>query len=487
MADLRYVCLSDMHFGAENSILTALRPGTVETDWKNPSPALTGLLDCLRTLVEANSGSQRPTLILAGDILELALATTSEAGMVFEMFVEAAFKDRPIFDDIVYFVPGNHDHHLWEGAREKQYSDYVRNRDAADHLEPAWHTTRMRAETDRHAVESELLTALVQRKLGHRTPVRVRIVYPNLALDAPTSNRHVFVHHGHYVEGMYRLMSTLRDIVFPEQRKAPDDVHVWEWESENFAWIDFFWSSLGRSGTVGADVGLVYASLQSPEALRVLRKNLAHGLAQRPPRPRWVQGLKAWTLGRVLGRVTKRTTHLERSHKEAKLSPSAQEGLRTYLEFPLRNQIKTEYESGDGESLEDLTFVFGHTHKPFEDRQPFAGYPHPIRLYNTGGWVVDTRETRPLHGAAAILFDEDLNSASLRLYNQSDDKSSYRVDVAHAGDPNPFFTRVASLVRPEQEPWSGFSKAAAQLVEQRHRDLDAIIKKHPGLAPEAQS
>ena len=487
MADLRYVCLSDMHFGAENSILTALRPGTVETDVENPSPALSGLLDCLRALVDANRGSRRPTLILAGDIVEFALATENEAGMVFELFVEAAFKDKPIFDDIVYFVPGNHDHHLWEGAREKQYSDYVRSRHAGAHLEAPWHTTRMRTEADKHAVESELLTALVQRKLGHRTPVRVRVVYPNLALDTPTSNRHVFVHHGHYVEGMYRLMSTLRDMVFPDQRKAPKDVHVWEWESENFAWIDFFWSSLGRSGTVGTDVGLVYASLQSRDALRALRKNLARGLAQRPPRPRWVQGLKAWTLGRLLGRVTKRTTHLERGHKEAKLSPGAQEGLRTYLEYPLRNQIRAEYERGDGELLEDLTFVFGHTHKPFEDRQTFAGYPQPIRLYNTGGWVVDTKDTRSLHGAAAILLDEDLNSASLRLYNQSDDKSSYRVEVAHSGDPSPFSTRVAGLVRPEEEPWSGFSKAAAELVEQRHRDLDAIIKKHPGLAPELQS
>jgi hypothetical protein len=487
MADLRYVCLSDMHLGAENSILTGLRPGTVETDFQNPSPALTGLLDCLRTLVDANSGSQRPTLILAGDIVEFALATENEAGMVFELFVEAAFKDKPLFDDIVYFVPGNHDHHLWERTREKQYAEYVRGRPATEHLEAPWHTTRMRTETDDHPVESELLTALVQRTLGQETPVRVRTVYPNLALDASTSNRHVFIHHGHYVEGMYRLMSTLRDMVFPEQRKAPKDVHVWELESENFAWIDFFWSSLGRSGTVGADVGLVYASLQSRDALRALRKNLARGLAQKPPRPRWIQGLKAWTLGRLLSRVTKRTTHLERGHKEAELSPGAQEGLRTYLEFPLRNQITTEYEQGGGESLEDVTFVFGHTHKPFEDRQPFAGYPQPIRLYNTGGWVVDTKETRPLHGAAAILFDEDLNSVSLRLFNQSDDTSSYRVEVAQRGDPNPFATRVAGLVRAEEEPWSGFSKVAAELVEQRHRDLDAIIKKHPGLAPELQS
>jgi hypothetical protein len=42
-------------------------------------------------------------------------------------------------------------------------------------------------------------------------------------------------------------------------------------------------------------------------------------------------------------------------------------------------------------------------------------------------------------------------------------------------------------VEPEEEPWSGFAKTAAQLVEQRHGDLDAIIKKHPGLAPELQS
>ena len=487
MADLRYVCLSDMHFGAENSLLTALRPGTVETDLDNPSRALTGLLECLSTLAKANSGSRRPTLILAGDIVEFALATVNEAGMVFELFVEAAFKDRQIFDDIVYFLPGNHDHHLWEGAREDQYSEYVRNRPAGEHLETPWHTTRMRAETDEHPVESELLTALVQRTLGLETPVRVRIVYPNLALDTPTSNRHVVVHHGHYVEGMYRLMSTLRDMVFPEQRKAKEDVHVWEWESENFAWIDFFWSSLGRSGTVGADVGLVYASLQSRDALRVLRKNLARGLAQRPPRPRWVEELKALTLGGLLGRVTNRTRHLERGHHEASLSPGAQEGLRTYLEYPLRNQFKAEYDGSDGESLEDLTFVFGHTHKPFEDRRTFAGYPQPIRIYNTGGWVVDTKKTRPLHGAAAILFDEDLNSASLRLFNQSHRRSAYRVEVAHAGEPNPFSTRVAGLVEPKEEPWSGFSKVAAELVEQRHRDLDAIIKKHPGLAPELQS
>lgn len=214
-----------------------------------------------------------------------------------------------------------------------------------------------------------------------------------------------------------------------------------------------------------------------------MRKNLARGLAQRPPRARWVQGLKAWTLGRVLRRITNRATHLERNKTDAVLSPRARDGLEGYVAFPLRNQIVTEYNKGEGVPPEDVTFVFRHTLKPFEAVQAFDGYPEPVSLYNTGGWVVDSTETRPLHGAAAVLFDEDLNSASLRLYNQADDKSSYRVGVAHCGEPNPFFTWIDGVVNPEAEPWKGFSGAAADLVGQRHRDLDAIIRKHAGVAP----
>jgi hypothetical protein len=78
--DVRYVCLSDLHLGAENSILTGLLPGEVEVDLRTPSPALTKLIGCLRFLTKENT-NQRPTLILAGDILELALATDNQAAM----------------------------------------------------------------------------------------------------------------------------------------------------------------------------------------------------------------------------------------------------------------------------------------------------------------------------------------------------------------------------------------------------------------------
>ena len=60
-------------------------------------------------------------MILLGDILELALADDNVAAMVFWRFLDLAMPPgRELFEKIIY-IPGNHDHHLWESARETQY------------------------------------------------------------------------------------------------------------------------------------------------------------------------------------------------------------------------------------------------------------------------------------------------------------------------------------------------------------------------------
>jgi hypothetical protein len=483
--DLRYVCLSDLHFGAESSILTGL-DANMRASHTRPSPALDGLLRCLRHVVEHNEGSQKPTLILAGDIFELALARDHDAAVVFSMFIDRALRPGPdgIFDPTVYYVPGNHDHHLWEGAREKQYSNWVRTRPRTKPLEPPWHTTRMRPSAKRD-VTSDFVTSLIDRTLGRRSGVSVQVFYPNLALDAPASNRHVFVHHGQFLEAMYTIMSTAQDMIFPNQLPPPwSRTPVWDWEAENFAWIDFFWSTLGRSGAVGRDVGVIYASLQSLDALRPLNRNLARGLAGKAP-PKTLQGMYARVLAFGLDAIAKQGQRMERGRRGVLLSPQAREGLQRYLEHPLLHQITREYKEyrEEGRVSGDVTFVFGHTHKPFEAVRRVAGYEKPVCVYNTGGWVVDATEPRPYHGGAAVLFDEDLNSASLRFFNQIADPSSYRVAVAHCGDPNPFSTKLAALVEPEADPWKKFSGDAAELVEERRECLDTIIKEVQGVAP----
>ncbi|HET8841881.1 MAG TPA: hypothetical protein VFN35_10455, partial [Ktedonobacteraceae bacterium] len=102
MPDIRYVCLSDMHLGADSSILTKTsrekeHANFAEMKTENPQsrvdaePVLQNLVACLRELIAQNESPQKPTLILNGDILELALAETNVAAMAFERFIELIF------------------------------------------------------------------------------------------------------------------------------------------------------------------------------------------------------------------------------------------------------------------------------------------------------------------------------------------------------------------------------------------------------------
>jgi hypothetical protein len=53
MPDIRYVCLSDMHLGADNSVLTNLGAADRRVDPSEPSPSLVRLVECLRELIFA--------------------------------------------------------------------------------------------------------------------------------------------------------------------------------------------------------------------------------------------------------------------------------------------------------------------------------------------------------------------------------------------------------------------------------------------------
>ena len=88
-------------------------------------------------------------------------------------------------------------------------------------------------------------------------------------------------------------------------------------------------------------------------------------------------------------------------------------GLCRYLQGPTRQHITAEL---GGAVPEDVTFIFGHTHKPFEDRLPVAGFARPVAIYNIGGWILDTPMFGTVEGASALFIDDALNVASLRLF-----------------------------------------------------------------------
>ena len=193
MNDIRYVCLSDMHLGEEDSLLTEANGNNV--DPLKASSVMLHLAECLRELISKNEGPEKPTLILNGDILELALSEYNTSAMIFERFMELVMvKGRELFDRIIY-IPGNHDHHLWELARETQYVEYI-GRHPDRHLDSPWHKTEMflleRNENDseKEHVSSYFLDKILERrskldieeKCKLRDNICINIAYPNFGI-----------------------------------------------------------------------------------------------------------------------------------------------------------------------------------------------------------------------------------------------------------------------------------------------------------------
>lgn len=467
--DVRYLILSDLHFGAENSVLTDVLPGKTTVEPMKVGPVMHLLVECLRDLVAHNESDRKPTLVLGGDVLEFALAEENNAAMVFERFVELtmAGQDR-LFETTVYFVPGNHDHHLWEGARERQYAEYVASVPKGKPLLGPRHTTPMLVTHDERTFDAPLLSALVRRTGAPN--LRVRTVYPNLAFLSDDGRKGIVYHHGHFIESMYRLMSVLNEMMF-ERTTEPE---MTRWEAENFAWIDFFWSVLGRSGDVGTDVAMIYESLQSRQATDLIVANLAAGIAAKVPRGRVRRRVARRVIAGTLDFAIACVAARERRNTEKPLSPETERGLREYLEGPLLGQLAMEC---NGKPPAELTFAFGHTHKPFVDVVDAAGYPNPVSVMNTGGWVVDGLQPEPLHGAAAVLVDEDANSLLLRFYMQHEDPAEYRVVVqTPPGLPDTEFARrVRAIVESGHKPWSELSSTVADVVAQRNQTLAELI------------
>jgi Calcineurin-like phosphoesterase len=472
MADIRFVIVSDLHFGAQNSVLTPLieaRPTAGSTgfsvDEEAVSPLLEGLIEGIRQLSEHQS--RPPTLVLAGDILDLALSPDRPSSNVFSRFANIAFgRGTPVFDSVVYYVPGNHDHHLWETAREAQFVAQLLNVPPGHELGAPCHVTRLSPDDESPQISSAWLANLVQRESGG-APTEVRVAYPNMALVDPRSERALVISHGHFTESIYTLMSQLKDVLYPGQRPGRfDDIVLWE--QENFAWIDFLWSTLGRSGQVGTDLGLIYADLATPADMDSLAANLTKAVLARGVGPNLLHRLEGGIVTAIVKHEINHTARSERGTTSVTLSTKGQAGLRTYLEGPVRKQLQTEFGRP-----RNVSFVYGHTHKPFVDRFTVAGFESPVRVFNTGGWVVDTAEPAPVQGGVVVLVDDELEVAPLQVYRQSAGPSPVPVQILGVpegdGPPSPFRTELAAQLDPKAEPWATITAAASLLTAQRHR------------------
>ena len=498
-----------MHLGEEDSLLTNIEGGNLDTD--KPSEVMVKMVECLKKIIGENKNKEKkPTLILNGDILELALTKTNIAAMTFDRFLELILKKEDALFDRVVYIPGNHDHHIWELARESQYADYI-CRHLNEDLPFPWHKTPLclpplpdnnssngwsqikQGETgnEKRGFEDKRICSVFLERLveRHSLPgyegiklddgVRIEISYPNLGLFSEDNKECVLIHHGHFVEAAYRLMSCLKASALGIKRDMPLDVQMLE--SENFAWIDFFWSTMGRSGDAGELSETFYEHLSNKEHMEKLTAEVAHNLSKKykiiPPLP---SRLEAIIVKNFLNRFLCEglISGWEKCQDKGAMGENTAKGILLYLKTAW-NQILEEQE---GTAPSEFTFIFGHTHKPFDMCVPLTGIlidglTTDLNVYNTGGWVVDEATCNENKGASIVLLDKKLNHVAVHMYNETRCPETSCVKVtSRTTDDNPFYKKIKAKVKENEKPWNEFSNIINSEIELRRECINCKLQ-----------
>jgi hypothetical protein len=451
MTRIRYVSISDLHLGASNSILTPEALGGAPGCDRRPLELLAA---CLRDVARLGV-DQKPTLVVNGDLLELALTTIGRATQVCDDFLAQLTLDGSWpFDARLVFLAGNHDHHLWELAREAWYMDEVSRTPVQQPMPEAVHASSLAGSIGGTVLDDPYLGHVLKRHAA-TAHCSVTASYPNYALHDASSDRAVVFHHGHFIEAIYSMISGLRTVMFAGMQR-PQDVE--ELEAENFAWIDFFWSTLGRSGAAGEDIFLIYDKLHDSAAVKVLMNGFAAGLLEKRHGREWMKRVEKDVLEGFLDVTIGRLAEFELKQSGTPLSAAAVSGLHSYVEGPLHKQISREL----GAIPAGLTLIMGHTHKPFETLVDFAGYPKPVPVYNSGGFVVDTPAPEHCHGGSIVVVDDELNAASIQIYFEPFQGSTPAVEVVGAGGDNPLVDYLKCELKTDAAPWSDFLSAGGR-------------------------
>lgn len=472
MGRLRFVVVSDMHAGAELSLATAVDTDGTRTDPDTPSPVAAAFGRAVRALLarhnKAASGGEAPTILLLGDIMDLAFCDRNDAAQSYVGWLKGLVGDQPaLFADDMIFLPGNHDHSLWTAARMSAEMASV----------TAGGPAQMPLCTP--AVTGEALPAALIRALNHRAGVtgEVHLRYPNFAVHAAATGRCVAFHHGHFLESTYRAMSTAHDMLTGVSR-----LHLTaaELSDENANWIDFGWSSFGQASDLSRDVVTLYSGLSVSSEAHHLRQRMARAIAKNLStklpmggQDRMKTALRYGVLA-ALDASFGAFSDEERASIADVMSDSTIAGLRAYIDGPLAAQLQDEL----GYIPPEVTFVFGHTHKPFIDTVVPAKGP-VWQVCNTGGWYLDNPRLNGREGVSLVLVDDALTVVSVRCFVTPPNGVYSPVEVRLASHHSPqaqaFADTVTGFVAADAPLWAALADIAAQEYVVRQNLLLSIL------------
>ncbi|GHA04990.1 hypothetical protein GCM10008090_13150 [Arenicella chitinivorans] len=477
-----YVCISDLHLGARYSILSS-RDALHRFDVDQASDCLLELVDALRNYIPKVFGDELPQLVLLGDLVDFDFASMTDIVRSMNVLVEALFDpDKPaLFSKNIILVPGNHDHHFWQTEKDALFLERFNGHARRPAERIPYQTTDLFRQA---SLSSTLLNQLPHAK---KLNLNFELRYPNWGLwqagQSGERDKQVIFHHGHYVEPLYRMVTTVNQIM--SDIADPD---IEELERQNGGWINFFWSSLGASPAQRDNTVMLFDIMQNPAATYRYSQRLAalvsdylsrqsgtspsNTLINNLSLEKVLTGIFSATLGRGF--------QAERASNHRTLSEDGWDGLDWYLSKPLHQQILADApSSGSGHQTDpgivetETTFVFGHTHKPFQDIVGVAGYQQPVKVFNSGGWVVDQPDFSAAQGGAVVLVDAELNVASLRLFQApvNGQMPTVAATGSHPGEraDNPLLKRMQDNI--DQSHWQAFQDSACQAMQQRAMEV----------------
>lgn len=442
------IVLSDLHLGARDSLLTHVNAASEIID--GPSRVLSAFAEGLRATLR---DGEKPQLVLLGDALDLGLSPFGDVSQSFLQLIDAFFPEggREIFSRDIVYVAGNHDHHLWRMAQDHCFISALQAGQIPGDLDQITPVIG-------HPTHSCRLMGSLLAHRPHMAGASVGIAYPNWGLADRSTGRAVVMHHGHYLDGMYRALSNLRGFL-EEGEARPTTMH--QLEAENGPWIDFLWSDLGSAGEIGGEAGSLYETMLSAGASHDFAEGIARritgGLNSRlgiNPRMQLKYGITLDNLIRAAVDATAgRGAERQRDGYGQVLGEAEIDDIGWYLGTPLAAQLREEL----GELPREMNFVFGHTHKPFQDELMVEGYELPVGVFNTGGWVLDEPTLMPVQGCAAMLVSDDLEVASLRLFNDPTDGTMAPVRVEGSGRVSRLAAEAGEAVDRAADVWAAFS------------------------------
>jgi UDP-2,3-diacylglucosamine pyrophosphatase LpxH len=397
--------ISDIHLGASTGLLTKIDYDP-QTENLYDRPFAEEILDrLLNDLKEACKGQKVQQLILLGDIFDLSFAsyglTMHNGKWFFDKLVQSG-----LFEEFIY-IPGNHDHHIWQQIIEEYY--LMRDPATAPAICPF---------TLPHdcTIENIFLDRLLPNGKSFA------VTYPNYEIEI--GGKVFYMHHGHFLQKLYIAASNF--LTHNIKDGCIDDL-----EKFNSPFLEFGWYHLGQSYNVGKQklidkLYFMYKSQNTEEIDRILKlflRKINRWDTQRKPQSKnllvrfsdYLTGLIGpYFLKRFLFKYTRsigKSQHAS-SARHKRLNSSVGTAIMDYLRKYLLPEQPT---------FNDCNFIFGHTHEPENDYIYTEDKNFKCHVYNPGGWVLDRIDDNGelVLPSMAPIYINELGEAKLIPFTQN--------------------------------------------------------------------